>query len=108
MRSSMVPSEDAIVATDSELMDIDAQLVADNLAYIKQHTLAVDTLDFNGCIEEQLLVHIPFGIYDAVAVAGLQFGCHRAGALVYLDAVLVVNVSHVCHHLEWHGNSLGR
>ncbi len=86
--------EDALVAADGQLVDVDAELVADDLAYIEQHTLAVDTLDFDGRIEEQLLVHIPFGIYDAVAVAGLQLGCYLAGTLVYLDAVLVVDKSH--------------
>ena len=75
-------------------MDIDTQLVADNLAYIKQHALAVDALYLDGCIKEQLLVHVPFGIYDAVAIAGFQLGCNLAGTLVYLYAVLVVDESH--------------
>ena len=61
--------EDSVIAADGELMDVDAQLVTDDAAYIQKHTLAVDTLDLNSGIEEQLLVHIPFGIYDAVAVA---------------------------------------
>ena len=61
--------EDTVVAADGELVDVDAQLVADNLAHVEEHALAVDTLDFYGCIEEHLFVHIPLGIHDAVAVA---------------------------------------
>ena len=61
--------EDTIVAANGKLVDVDAQLVADNLAHIEEHALAVDTLDFDGCIEEHLLVHIPLGIHDAVAIA---------------------------------------
>ncbi len=40
------------------------------------------------------LMHLPLGVEDAVAIARLEFGCHSAGALVYLDAVLVVDVAH--------------
>ena len=86
--------EDTIVAADGKLVDVDAQLVADNLAHIEEHALAVDTLDFDGSIEEYLLVHIPFGIYDAVAETGLQFGCYAARTLMYFDAVLVVDKAH--------------
>ena len=86
--------EDAVVATDSYLMDVDTQLVANYLTYIQQHALAVDTLDFDGSIEEHLLVHIPFGIYDTVTETGLQFGCYAARALMYFDAVLVVDKAH--------------
>ena len=86
--------EDAVVATNSYLVDIDTQLVANHLTYIQQHALTVDTLDFDGSIEEYLLVHVPFGIYDAVAETGLQFGCYAARALMDLDAVLVADKAH--------------
>ena len=86
--------KDSIVAADGELMDVDVQLVANHFAHVQKHALAVDALDFDGGIEELLLVHVPLGVYDAVAVAGFQLGCHWAGALVNLDAILVVDEAH--------------
>ena len=50
-------------------------------------------LQADGGIEEQALVHVPLGIEDAVAVAGLQLRGNRTGTLVYLYLVLVVDVA---------------
>ena len=51
-------------------------------------------------------MHVPFGIYDAVAIAGFQFGCYLAGTFVYLYAVLVVDESHDV--ISWDGVATGR
>ena len=74
-------------------MDIDAQLVANNLAYIQQHALAVDTLDFDGCIEEYLLCAYP--------IWHPRCGCRNwtsvwllAEGVCVFDAVLVVDKAH--------------
>ena len=44
--------EDALVCGDSDAVDVDVELVGDDLGHIEYHTLAVDTLDFDGRIEE--------------------------------------------------------
>ena len=39
-------------------------------------------------------MHVPLGIYDAIAIARFQLGCNVARTLVNLDAVLVVDEAH--------------
>ena len=63
--------EYAIVTADGELVDIDIKLGTDYFAYIQQHPLAVYSLYLDGGIEKKLLVHIPLGIDNTIAVAGL-------------------------------------
>ena len=55
------------------------------------HALAVDAANLDGGIEEQLLVHLPLRIEDAVSEARLQARCNRTVALVDLHVVLVVD-----------------
>ena len=86
--------EDAVVAADGELVYVDIELVADDTAHVEEQSLAVDALYLDGGVKVHQLVHLPLGVDDAVAIARLELGCHRAGALVYLDTVLVVDVAH--------------
>ena len=83
--------EDAIFASDVDGMDIDIHLRGDDTADIHQHAYAVDTLKTDGSIEEQAFVHVPLGIKDAIAEAGLQLSSYGTGALVNLYLVLAVN-----------------
>ena len=85
--------EDTVAAADGELLDVDVQLVGYDFGHVGQESLAVNALDFDGGIEEQLLVHVPFGVEDAVAEARLQPAGNGTDALVDFDAVLVVDIS---------------
>lgn len=69
--------EDALVSGKGNLMDIDIHLVGDHLRNIAQHTLAVDAIDLDGSIEEELLVHVPLGIEDAGTETRFEFTGHR-------------------------------
>ena len=82
-------------------MDVDIHLVRDNLRDVKQHAHTIDTLNADGGIEEQLLVHIPFGIKDAIAETGLQFGCHRTGTLMDFYLVTAVDESQHVVARDW-------
>ncbi len=68
------------------------QLVGDDFRHIEQHAHAVDAPQFDDHIEEELPVHLPLGIDNAVAEAGFQFGCHGTRPLVQFDAVLIVDI----------------
>ena len=85
--------EDTIVAGDDNLAHIDIHLVGDDISEVVEYSLAVDALNMDGGIEELTLMHVPFGIEDAIAKTGFQLGGNRTGALVNLNAVLVVNIS---------------
>ena len=60
---------------------------------IEQHAYTVNTLQTDGCIEEELLVHVPFRIENAVAKAGFEFCGNRTGTLVNLNLVLAIDES---------------
>ena len=64
--------EDVLVAGNGEAADVDVELSTDEIAQIVNHALAIDAAYFNGGIEEQLLVHLPFGIEDSIAETRLQ------------------------------------
>lgn len=85
--------EDAVVATDGHAMDVHAQLVADDLGHIVEHSLAVNAAYLYRGIKEELLVHVPFGIEDAVAETCLELGGYGACALVHLYAATIVYVA---------------
>ena len=74
-------------------MNVDIELVCNYFRHIKQHALAVDAMNFNGCIKAAALVHIPFSIKNTITEAGLQAVGHVAVAFVYLDTFLVVDIS---------------
>ena len=82
-------------------MDVDIHLVGDNLRDVEQHAHTVDALDADGRIEEELFVHIPFGIEDTIAEAGFQFGSYRTGTLVNL--YLMAPVDKAQHIVAWDG-----
>ena len=85
--------EYALLAGDENLVDVDAHLRRDDLSDVIKHSHTVDTADTDGCIEVQLLVHIPLDIEYAVTVAGLKLGCNRTGTLMYLNLILVVDIA---------------
>ena len=65
------PLEDTLVGGYGELMDVDVHLVGNDESHVTGNTLAVDTLDDNDSIEEQVLVvivHIPAHGKDAVRI----------------------------------------
>ena len=82
-----VALEDTLFTGDGELVDVDIHLRRDDFRDVHDHTYTVDTLDMDGSVEEEALVHVPFGIQDAVAVTGLELVCHRTVALVNLNAL---------------------
>ena len=86
-----VALEDTLFTGDGELVDVDIHLRRDDFRDVHDHTYTVDTLDMDGSVEEEALVHVPFGIQDAVAVTGLELVCHRTVALVNLNALLGVD-----------------
>lgn len=85
--------EDAVVGGDGDAVDVDAELVADDFGHIMEKALTVDTPDGNGGIEEEFFVHLPFGIKDAIAKAGLELGGNGAGALMDFYAAPVVDIA---------------
>ena len=86
-----VALEDTLFTGDGELVDVDIHLRRDDFRDVHDHTYTVDTLDMDGSVEEEALVHVPFGIQDAVAVTGLELVGHRTVALVNLNALLGVD-----------------
>ena len=86
-----VALEDTLFTGDGELVDVDIHLRRDDFRDVHDHTYTVDTLDMDGSVEEEALVHVPFGIQDAVAVTRLELVCHRTVALVNLNALLGVD-----------------
>ena len=85
--------EQTVVAADGEFVDIDVHLRGDDSRNIYEDTHTVDTLNADGGVEEQLFMHVPLGIEDAVAETTLQLIGHRTGALVDFYLVLVVDIS---------------
>ena len=85
--------EDALVAGDDELVNVNVELIGQHLRDIAQHAFAVDASYLYNGIKEQHVVHIPFGVKQAVAITGLQLGRHRTGALVYLHMAHIVYVA---------------
>ena len=85
--------EDALVARYRDLVNVDVELARYDLRHIEEHTLAVDAVDLYCRIEEHAFVHVPFCIENAVAEACLQTVSHITVALVYLYALLVVEVT---------------
>ena len=83
--------EDAVVAGDDEFLHVDVQLTGDDTCHLVEQTDAVDAGHVYGCVKEGLPVHVPFGIDDAVAETGFQFGGHVAVAPVDLQVVFVVD-----------------
>ena len=73
-------------------MDVDVHLRGDNPRYVHQNTHAVDALNTDRGIEENLTVHVPFCVEDMIAEAALQLVGHRTGTLVNLNLVFVVDV----------------
>ena len=74
-------------------MDVDIHLRRDDARHIHQDSNPVNALQTDGGVEEQLLVHVPLGIQDTIAEAGLQFVGYRTGTLVNLYLVLVVDIA---------------
>ena len=74
-------------------MDIHVHLARNNLSHLVEQTDAVDTGYLDCCVKEECAPHRPLCVEDAVAETGLQLGCHRTVALVYLDLLLAVDVS---------------
>ena len=73
-----------ILRGNGQTVDVNPHLAGDNLRNVQEHAYAVDSLNADSGIEEQLLVHIPLGIEDAIAETGLQPGSYRTGTLVNL------------------------
>ena len=86
-----VALEDTLFTGDGELVYVDIHLRRDDFRDVHDHTYTVDTLDMDGSVEEEALVHVPFGIQDAVAVTRLELVGHRTVALVNLNALLGVD-----------------
>ena len=85
--------EDAVFTADGELVDIDTHLRGDDTGDIDEDAHTVDTLYADGSVEEQLLVHVPFGIEYAVAETGLQLVGHRTGTFVDFYLMLVIDIA---------------
>ena len=58
---------------------------------IAQDSNAVDAFQFYRCVEEQLLVHVPFRVEYAVAETSLEFCRNGARTFVNLDMVHAVD-----------------
>ncbi len=85
------PVENAVIAGDDQFLHVDIELAGDDPRDLIEQSDAVDAGDVDGGVEERLPVHIPFGVDDAVAETGFQFGGHITVAAVYLEMVLVVD-----------------
>lgn len=68
-------------------------LIGEHFGHFEEHTFPVDTCQSDGCIEEYLSVHIPFGIEDTVTITGFEDIGPVAFALMYLDGAVVENES---------------
>ena len=85
--------EHSLLAIDGEAVDVDIHLGGDDARHVYQDAHTVDALNADGGVEEVALVHVPFGIEDAVAKAGFQLGSHRTAALVDFYLSLAVDES---------------
>ena len=83
----------AVVSADGHTMDIDIKLLCDDIGYIVEHALAVDSPYLDGGIKEEHFVHVPFCVENTVAKARLEPVGYGACPLVKLYLVLVVDIS---------------
>ena len=93
--------KDAILGGEGKTADINAELVANDTRHLVDKTAAVDASEPDSGIEEEAFVHVPLHIKNAVAIAGFQPVGHRTGTLVYLNAVLIVDIAQ--HIIAWNG-----
>ena len=80
-----------ILRGNGQTVDVNPHLAGDNLRNVQEHAYAVDALNPDSGIVEQVLVHIPLGIEDAIAETGLQPGSHRTGTLVNLYLMATID-----------------
>ena len=59
--------EDALLTSKDDLVDVDAELPRNDLCNFVDQTDAVDASHLDGCREEELLVHSPLHVENAVA-----------------------------------------
>ena len=80
--------EDAVGSGEHDFANVHVELVGEYTCHLVHQSSAVNAAHAQGNIEEVLLLHVPLGIEDAVAVAGLEPVGRGACPLVYLNLVL--------------------
>ena len=85
--------KDVVIAGDGHGVDVDIHLSGDDIGHFVEQSDAVDAFHLYRSVKEELFVHVPFCIEDAVTETCLQTCCNRTGTFVYLNLFLVVDES---------------
>ena len=64
--------EYTVVGLDGQTSDVDIHLRRDDTRHIDKDAHTVYALNADGSTKEELLVHVPLGIKNTIAIAGLK------------------------------------